>query len=969
MISSKRSFYSAVGLGLILILSACASSDKKTRKQLVGPTLAEISSSDIEINNSALSESVTLDQVEEYYQRALDASEDEGTRRTILIRLADILMMRSEDQMLSSEQQGQFFTEAIGRYRELITLQKQAIAEGGDPDVYNKELDTMLYQLSKAYALDGRMESSIAELRELTTNYQDSEYSPEAKFRRAEQAFSNEDYEVSEQLYKEVIAQGTFTPFYQNAIYMHGWSQFKNGRYDEAIVAFVKVLDHLYGETKPIKKIPKSQEGLANDTLRVMSLSFTYMDGAATLSEKFADKTERPYLPKLYRALGQLYFSKKRYRDSANAYRQYVKDFPLSDGAPIFSGYIIDVYEKGNFPSLLIPAKEEYVLNYGIDSEYWKTKPDDVRAALSKNLIVYLEELAKYEHANGQRLKRELNSKKDNRNIVLEKQNPQPSFLKAAKWYDQFVRTFPKDVKTPDMYFLMAEALTEAGDLQRAYDTYSFLAYKYALPEAKKAKGAEAGYSAILLAQRLIKQNNAVVTEKQKWQENEINQSLAFADKYPEDKRVPSVLGSVAEKLLQAGRQPEAILAARRVVERQPSVDNALRRSALLVMGQSEFDLGNFSGSEQAYGQALTLTSLRDPLRKSIVDRQAASIYKNAELLLAKGEQQLAVNQLLRVQTVAPNSEIAITAQYDAGNQLLEMKRWAQAETVFLNFRRSYPNNSLTKSLYAKMVLIYQETEQWSLAGNELTAMASVSDDPVLRRQSLILGAELYEKSGQIQKALNNYETYIQRYPQPLDDRVEAMNKLAELYKRQNNIGRYEYWLQQLIVAHDTAGPQRTQRSLYLAASAKTYQAQQDYQRFKNLRLNLPLKQSMAGKQSALSRAVNAYQKVIDYGVAEFVTQANFYIAEAYVQLSGDLMKSQRPPGLSDLAKEQYEILLEEQVYPFEEKAIQLHQSNVARTKENLYDDWVKRSFSSLAKLSPGQYNKPEIKGVVRELY
>jgi TolA-binding protein len=969
MIAVKRPFNFIVWLSCVLILAACASSDKKTRRQLLGPTLSEIPPAAAAVNNSTLSEEITLDQVEEYYQRALDASEDEGTRRTILIRLADILMMRSEEQMLSSEEQGQYFDEAIQRYKELINLQKQAIAEGGDPDVYNQELDTMLYQLSKAYALDGRMESSIAELRELTTSYQDSEYSPEAKFRRAEQAFSNEDYEVSEQLYQEVIAQGTFTPFYQNAIYMHGWSQFKNSRYDEAIVAFTKVLDHLYGETKPIKKIPKSQQGLANDTLRVMSLSFTYLDGASTLSQKFADKTERPYLPKLYRALGQLYFSKKRYRDSANAYRQYVKDFPLSDGAPIFSGYIIDVYEKGNFPSLLIPAKEEYVLHYGIDSEYWKSKPDDVRQALSKNLIVYLEELAKYEHANGQKLKRDLAAKKNNRNIVLETQNPQPAFLKAAKWYDQFVRTFPQNVKTPDMYFLMAEALTEAGELQRAFETYAFLAYKYELPESKKNKGAEAGYSAILLSQRLIKQNAAVAAEKQKWQENEINQSLAFAKKYPEDKRVPSVLGSVAEKLLQSGRQPEAILAATRVVERQPPVDNALRRSALLVIAQSEFDLANYAGSEQAYGKALTLTSLKDPIRQSIIDRQAASIYKNAEVLLAKGEQQLAVNQLLRVQTVAPNSQIAITAQYDAGNELMEMKRWGQAEKVFLSFRRSYPNHALTKSLYAKMVVIYQETQQWTLAGNELTAMASVSDDPVMRRQSLLLGAELYEKSGQTQKALNNYQTYIERYPQPLDERVEAMNKLAVIYKQQNNIGRYEHWLQQLVIAHDTAGAQRTERSRYLAASAKSYQAQKDYQRFKSIRLSLPIKQSMSSKQSALTRAINSYQKVVDYGVADFVTQANFYIGEAYVQLSRDLMSSQRPPGLSDLAKEQYEVLLEEQVYPFEEKAIQLHQSNVARAKENLYDEWVKRSFDSLAKLSPGQYNKPEEKGVVRELY
>ncbi|MGH1438937.1 MAG: tetratricopeptide repeat protein [Cellvibrionaceae bacterium] len=962
---------SLVLLATSVFLFSCSSTDK-TRKQLVGATLSDLPKTYAEPTQStALDGEITLDQVEDYYQRALDAAKDPGTRRTILIRLADILMLRSEENMLNAESPGRFFDEAIARYRELIQLQKQAIADGGNPEQYGKELDQMLYQLSKAYALDGRSDSADQGLEQLALEYQDSAYSPEAKFRRAEQAFNNADYEVSEQLYKEVIEQGTFTPFYQNAIYMRGWSQFKNSEYDGAIVAFTKVLDHLYGAQAPIKTVPESQRNLVDDTLRVMSLSFTYMNGEKSLSEKFADDKQRPYIPKLYRALGQLYFSKKRYRDSANAYRQYVLDNPLSDGAPIFSGYIIDVYEKGNFPSLLIPAKEEYVNNYGIDSEFWKSKSQPVREALSKNLKVYLEELAKYEHATGQRLVKDAGLK---RKPGVAVGDPKASFLKAAAWYDQFIRTFPDDEKTADIYFLMAEALNDAGDLERAFNTYRLLAYQYKLPSNQQAKGAEAGYSAIVLAQKLEKQyavqaGNTASPDFGKWQNQVIEQSLAFADKYASDKRAASVLSAGAEKLLQVGRQPEAILAAKRVTQWQPPADAKLQRTSWLVIGQSEFDLANYKGSEEAYAQALALTSPRSPDRQSIIDRQAASIYKYAEGLLAKGDQQAGVVQLLRVQDVAPNSSIAITAQYDAGNQLMEMKRWSQAERIFLDFRQRYANNPLTKTLYAKLVVIYQETQQWVLAGNELTAMAAVSDDPVLRRQSLLLAAELYEKSGQISRAIANYNDYIKRYPQPLDDRMEAMNKLSLLYKNQNNIGRYEYWLKQLIVAHDTAGSQKTQRSLYLAATALNYQAGKDYRRFENVRLTLPLQNSLRKKQGALSTAVASYQKVIDYGVAEYVTEANYYLGEAYVRLSSDVLKSERPRGLSALAKDQYDILLEEQVYPFEEKAIELHQSNVARTKNNLYDDWVKKSFASLAKLSPGRFNKQETRSVIRELY
>ncbi|MEO0442127.1 MAG: tetratricopeptide repeat protein [Pseudomonadota bacterium] len=387
------------------------------------------------------------------------------------------------------------------------------------------------------------------------------------------------------------------------------------------------------------------------------------------------------------------------------------------------------------------------------------------------------------------------------------------------------------------------------------------------------------------------------------------------------------------------------------------------------MQGQSEFDLKNYTGADQAYGTALSLSAANDPKRQSIVDRQAASIYKYAETLIAQDQKPTAVAQLLRVQQVSPNSEIARTAQYDAGNQLIELKRWSQAEQVLLDFRQRYPQHPLTKTLYAKLVVIYQATEQWALAGNELSTMANVSDDPVLRRQSLLLGGELYEKSGQLSLAVDNYQSYIQRYPAPLDDRVETINKLANVYKRQSNSGQYEYWLNQLIVAHDSAGASATDRSLYLAAAALAYQARKQYQRFARVRLTLPLRNSLQRKQSALKKTVNAYQKVINYGVADFVTEANFYLAEVYVRLSNDLMQSQRPSGLDALAQEQYDILLEEQAYPFEEKAIGLHQQNIALVTKDLYDDWVKKSYSSLAKLVPGQYNKPEQRGLIRALY
>jgi len=66
---------------------------------------------------------------------------------------------------------------------------------------------------------------------------------------------------------------------------------------------------------------------------------------------------------------------------------------------------------------------------------------------------------------------------------------------------------------------------------------------------------------------------------------------------------------------------------------------------------------------------------------------------------------------------------------------------------------------------------------------------------------------------------------------------------------------------------------------------------------------------------------------------------------------------------------EQYNVLLEEQAYPFEEKAIEIHEINTRRVNKGIYDQWVKNSFAALSKLRPVRYAKNEKgEGVIRAL-
>ena len=122
-----------------------------------------------------------------------------------------------------------------------------------------------------------------------------------------------------------------------------------------------------------------------------------------------------------------------------------------------------------------------------------------------------------------------------------------------------------------------------------------------------------------------------------------------------------------------------------------------------------------------------------------------------------------------------------------------------------------------------------------------------------------------------------------------------------------------------------------------------------------------PLANSLKRKQQALKDAITAYERAANYGVAEFATASTYQIADIYAALSRQLMASARPKGLSEMELEQYDVLLEEQAFPFEEQAISIHEINVRRSWDGVYDQWVQKSFEALRALVPARFDKQEM--------
>ena len=202
--------------------------------------------------------------------------------------------------------------------------------------------------------------------------------------------------------------------------------------------------------------------------------------GKQTLDRFVSRRGELPYAYMLYSELGDLYVGKQRYTDAADTYRAFVDRFPDHERAPLLQMQAIEAYKKGGFAQLVLDGKKEFVERYRLGSSYWAARTPEQFPAVARELKTNLTDLAQYYHAEAQRTKKK------------------PDYHEAARWYREFLQSFPDDPTAPQTNYLLAETLYESEDFRTAAVEYERTAYAYPFHD----KSAEAGYAALVAYER-----------------------------------------------------------------------------------------------------------------------------------------------------------------------------------------------------------------------------------------------------------------------------------------------------------------------------------------------------------------------------------------------------------------------------------------------------------------------------------
>ena len=873
---------------------------------------------------------VTEASVRDLYRIYLaSAIKESRNRRAALIRLAK-LEFDAYELYLSTASENTISPEAKHSLDNSVELLETALQDYPD----KKDNDTVLYQLAVAYDKQQQPSKVTATMRQLVDNFPQSRFYTEIQFKLGENYLTSNESIDAELAYSAAVNNGEKNSiFYQRALYKRGWARLRQSAYEDALTDFFEVLSlSHYGEKE---KLSPSENEFMNDVLRAISLCFEDMGGKEPLNHYFAKHKLMKYSYVAYEKLGEQYESEGRTNDAAELYMSFIQQNNMSPHAPDFMIKIVNAWKKAGVPNKELEARALLETKFALNNQYWVKNhislPSSIRETLESNVVF----MASHFHSRFQRT-----------HSIADLQQ-------SKYWYEQFEKYALLSKNASKTYFMFAELLSDAGEGDKAV-TYYEKANKGNNSDATK----EAAYAVILTTDSILKKS-ASSSEQDRWLFKKADYSLKYVTQYPKDKRSPEVLLDAVEGLYTRKLFNRALA----LIERSPVfVDVQVNHKIQMYEANCYFELAQYESAEKIYQTLYGASKVDDIDKRVVADRLAVTIYKQGEIAEKAGDAMVASALYMRVVNTVPDSSYSATASYDAANVLFKSEKYKEAKDILESFQKNYPGHKLQTEVNNKLAIIYLKESDYSKSAEALRAVADDSSiDKNRRRDALWQAANLYNEAGDSSLAIQAYVHFSELYSDNHEQTMEALAKLAELYAKTNDSIKQHAVLQSMLTEESKVGlNSKTDRTQFLAAHAEITLMKQVIADYNMIAIREPLKITLARKKNALKDLVVGLTKVSNYSIEDTTTWAIYNIGEAYREFSRALLKSPRPDNLHGTALEQYEILLEEQAYPFEEKALGYYKANLENVKTGIYNEWVKNSLRKLALMEPVRYDKKE---------
>jgi len=874
------------------------------------------------------------DDIRSAYENYLKhASKNDKSRVNALTRLAELEFELSEEMLKNNENEAllnnKLYNEKLDRTISLLNTSLQDYPG-------TKGNDKALYQLAKAYDQKGEITLSHRTMEKLAELHPKSKHYIEIQFRLAEAAFSNKQYTVAEDKYTEVIGSRKNNIFYEKSLYKRGWSRFKQEFYTEAVDDFSHVVN--LNRFEDYENLTASKKGLFDEYFRAIGLSFSYMGGHEALNHYFAGNSEFNHIYYAYLSLSDIYLKEERNSDAVNTLNYFAKNNPYSTHTPLALLQAIEIWKSAGFSVQMNIALEAFYANYQPNSTYWKNHKNidkkifnQVQNRLKKHILTltanhhqqYLQELSLVEYSH------------------------------AERWYKNYLKHYSASSHKDNIHFLYASLLSKNNQHAKALLQYELAAYDENIIIDKKA-----AYETILLSSELIESPAGNSHQDAHWINKLIHYSTLYSQQYPSDPKTISIISHASETTYKDKRYKETIALAE-LIAGTGNLTSGLVDNINALKAHSHIKLKQYPPAENIYRALLKSNNLTLSQQSSFFDGLALSIYYQGKTAADSGELDEAIQHYARINHSAPKNPTAATGLYHAITLAMTKEYWQQAIGFIKLFQRQFPHHQHARDVSKKLTVIYLNSEQDIAAARELEKLSKPGRDQEYSIAALWKAGELYEANKDYHSAIRTYTQFSETYTRQFSQQMEAMMKLVALSKLIGDTDRENAWHEKIIqVDKAMTSSLKTERTMFIASTAALHLAVKSHLEFSDIKLALPLKRHLKLKKAAMQSAVNLYGRAASYSAIETATEATHQIGNIFNEFSQALLQSERPKELNRDELEQYQFLLEDQSFPFEEKAIEFYETNMAHITDGIYDEWVKKSHDQLRRLFPVRYQR-----------
>ena len=866
----------------------------------------------------------TEEEIRQAYDNYLrSASADEKGRRAAMERLAELETdkLKALENTQSGSHNNVSDAAQIASLQKTIDLYNTALTEYPDA----KDNDQTLYKLAQSYDKLGRNEESLEALYRLTGQYPQSIHYPEAQFRIGEYAFITEDYLSAETAYSEVIFSGSAHTLYEQALMKRGWARYKQTLNSEAVEDFtLAIKNRNFGSYSALSTREKDD---FTEYFRALGLAAKDLPDLRQLDDSFTSLQQQPYIYQTYLVISNLLVAEKRYAQASQVMNSFIQTHPNSNQVPDALLQNIYVLRIAGNTEQYSSAMESFYQSYNLGSSFWNSQKQsdsyqNVKSSMRENMLLIA----------------------DAQQAEYHKTKSSNSLTQAEKWYQRYLTHYSAHARQDKVYSAYAELLSARGRNEEALALFEKAAYDGDILLDKTA-----AYATIELTDKLYQSQ----PNNNEWLKKHLTYSARSARLYANEERYQKVSLHAVELAYNNQQYEEAITLSDTLGS---NLAQAEQTETIYIKSLSLLKLNRATDAETLLSD-LAKQATTTEQRTKYQEAEALAIYQQGKNELALNNNQKAIAQYVRLAQQLPKASIAGDVLYEAINLSLTNEDWPTAAATIELFQKNYGSHPRAKDATRLLSTVYLKLGQGDRAASVFEKISAQDADKSVQMAALWQAAELYESKNKQDDAIRTYVNYANTYATPYPQYMESMNKLVDLYIKKRDVKAVQTWRQKILSADKKAiANHKTSRTDLIAAQAALELAKEKHASFAAVQLREPLAQRLREKKQYMQDAINLYGQASAYRIANITTESTYAIGNIYQHFSKALLDSERPANLSADELDQYNILIEDQAFPFEEKAIEFHEINVARSRDNTESKWITESFNALKVLFPSRY-------------